>query len=147
MMNYFEEQEDVLPITVNAEEPSDKTYEEVIKVIGKPHNYGPSLEELEAQRRQEEEKEKIREAQLKSFREEQEKVERAERSKRENEWLARLAKLEEEERQVLEIQSAPFRTYLMDNVMPTLTAALIELCQLRPSDPIDYLVSWLVGNE
>ncbi len=72
---------------------------------------------------------------------EQERLEKAEREKREAEWHARLAKLEQEERQVLELQSAPFRAYLMENIMPTLTTGLIEICKLRPTDPIDFLVT------
>ena len=60
---------------------------------------------------------------------------------REAEWSARVAKLEQEEKEVLELQSAPFRTYLMDNIMPALTAGLTEVCKVRPEDPIDYLVT------
>ena len=71
-----------------------------------------------------------------------EQSEKIEREKREQEWSQRLAKLQQEEREVLEIQSAPFRTYLMDNIMPTLTQALIEICKVRPGDPVDYLVNF-----
>ncbi len=77
---------------------------------------------------------------LRIAKEEQEKIEKSEKEKRDAEWASRLAKLEQEEREVLELQSAPFRTYLMDNIMPTLTAGLIELCKVKPTDPIDYLV-------
>ena len=41
---------------------------------------------------------------------------------------------------MLDAQSAPLRNYLVQHVMPTLTVALIDVCKVRPEDPIDYLV-------
>ena len=41
---------------------------------------------------------------------------------------------------MLEAQSIPLRNYLMKHVMPTLTQGLIECCQVRPDDPVDFLV-------
>jgi len=31
----------------------------------------------------------------------------------------------------------------MKYVMPTLTSGLIDICKIRPEDPIDYLVSFI----
>ena len=45
-----------------------------------------------------------------------------------------------EEQQLLEAQSTPLRNYLMQNVLPTITLALIDCCRVRPDDPIDFLV-------
>jgi len=45
-----------------------------------------------------------------------------------------------QEQEVLEVQTIPLRNYLMKYVMPTLTSALIDICKIRPEDPIDYLV-------
>jgi adenylate kinase len=57
-----------------------------------------------------------------------------------------LGKLQEQERELLEVQSLPFRKYLMDHVMPTLTKGLIEVATVRPEDPIDYLSEYLFKN-
>jgi hypothetical protein len=54
----------------------------------------------------------------------------------------RLTEVKKEEYQLLEAQSIPLRNYLMQHVMPTLTQALIDCCQSRPDDPIDYIVSF-----
>jgi adenylate kinase len=70
----------------------------------------------------------------------QEQSEAASRQRREQEWASRLLILEQEEKQVLDLQSAPFRSYLMQNIMPTLSKALIQICKIHPQDPIDYLV-------
>ena len=37
-------------------------------------------------------------------------------------------------------QSIPLRDYLMRHVMPTLTQGLMEVCNVQPDDPVDYLV-------
>lgn len=55
--------------------------------------------------------------------------------------LERLEEVRCQEREVLELQSIPLRNYLMKHVMPTLTQGLIQCCQVRPDDPVDYLVS------
>lgn len=47
----------------------------------------------------------------------------------------------EEEKATLEAQSLPLRNYLMKFVMPTLTEGLVEVCKVKPDDPVDYLVS------
>lgn len=53
---------------------------------------------------------------------------------------ARLEEARKYRQQVLEAKSASLREYLMQYVMPTITKGLIEVCQARPDDPIDYLV-------
>jgi adenylate kinase len=65
------------------------------------------------------------------------------RRKQEEEWKVRAAKLQQEETQILDLQSGPFRSYLMANVMPLLTKGLIDVVKLRPSDPIDFLAEYL----
>ncbi len=52
-----------------------------------------------------------------------------------------LAKVQAEEKEMLETQSVPLRNYLMQHVMPTLTEGLIEVCKVKPDDAVDYLVS------
>ena len=53
---------------------------------------------------------------------------------------AQLAKVKQEEQEMLETQSIPLRNYLMRHVMPTLTQGLVEVCKVKPEDPLDYLV-------
>ena len=48
--------------------------------------------------------------------------------------------------ELLEVRSIPLRNYLMQNVIPTLTEGLIEVCKLKPEDPVDYLAEWLFKN-
>ena len=48
--------------------------------------------------------------------------------------------MHQEEKATLEVQSLPLRNYLMKFVMPTLTEGLVEVCKVKPDDPVDYLV-------
>ena len=48
--------------------------------------------------------------------------------------------------ELLEVRSIPLRNYLMQNVIPTLTEGLIEVCKLKPEDPVDYLAEYLFKN-
>lgn len=54
-----------------------------------------------------------------------------------------MEEIRRQEREQLHAQSMPFRQYLMDNILPTLSAGLIEVAQVRPTDPIDYLAEYL----
>jgi adenylate kinase len=143
VLNFFEEREQILPILLQASSTIDQLMEELTKSIGAPHNFGPSVEELEAKKKKQQEEEAEKKRKQESEKQQQETQEKVDRDKREHEWAARIAKLEKEERDVLELQSAPFRSYLMENIMPTLTNGLIELCKVRPQDPVDYLAEYL----
>ncbi|KAJ3416008.1 Adenylate kinase 7 [Chytridiales sp. JEL 0842] len=143
VLNYFDELEiHPTPITIESLTP-DSLLETVKTLVGKPHNYGPTLEQLEERRRKEEE-EKQREL-------EREEEERARREKEEaerhgkavSEWNSRMEEIRKQEQEVLEAQSVPLRNYLMKYVMPTLTSGLIDVCKVRPEDPIDYLAEYL----
>ena len=35
---------------------------------------------------------------------------------------------------------------LMAHVMPTLTQGLVDVCKVRPADPVDYLAEYLFRN-
>ncbi len=49
--------------------------------------------------------------------------------------------MKQEEKELVETQSIPLRNYLMRHVLPTLTEGLVEVCKVKPDDPVDYLVS------
>lgn len=54
-----------------------------------------------------------------------------------------MEKLTEEQEEKLCLASLPLRNYLMKYVLPTLTQGLIEVANLRPDDPVDYLAEYL----
>ena len=58
----------------------------------------------------------------------------------------RAAEVGQQEAELLEVRSIPLRNYLMQNVIPTLTEGLIEVCKLKPEDPVDYLAAYLFKN-
>ena len=64
-------------------------------------------------------------------------------SKKQAEWKAKLAEVKRQEQEALELAASPLRTYLMKNVMPTLTQGLLEVCKSRPEDPVDWLAEYL----
>lgn len=51
--------------------------------------------------------------------------------------------MRDEEEAALAAAGEPMRNYLVNNIFPTLTTALLEVAKLRPKDPIDFLVSSL----
>lgn len=51
--------------------------------------------------------------------------------------------MREEEEAALAAAGEPLRNYLVNNIFPTLTTALLEVAKLRPDDPIDFLVCFL----
>lgn len=57
---------------------------------------------------------------------------------------AKLDKIRQQERDLLDQRSQPIRQYLMDNVVPHLTEGLIELCKKLPEDAIDHLANFLL---
>ncbi|XP_049776153.1 adenylate kinase 7-like [Schistocerca cancellata] len=59
------------------------------------------------------------------------------------EWVRLMDAMKQEEEEMLAIQSLPLRHYLMKYVFPTLTKGLMQVAQIRPSDPIDYLAEYL----
>jgi len=149
VLNYYDELE-VHPIPINVNESMDESYSAVLThvghIVGTPRNYGPTKEELEEEelRRCEEKmqqdlEENERKEQM--MREEEDKL-----RKRKLEWAVKLDEVKRQEREQLEEQSLPMRNYLMRHVMPTLTSALIDVCKVRPQDPVDYLAEFLFQN-
>ncbi|WAR18490.1 KAD7-like protein [Mya arenaria] len=146
ILNYFDELE-FHPIRIDVTKdlsPMMKVTVGKLKAhIGKARNYGPTLEELEQQRRAAEEELQRLEQQARLERERQEAEEAAERKKRQEEWTQQLNDVKREEYEKLEAESIPLRNYLMKHVMPTLTQGLIQCCKVRPDDAIDYLAEYL----
>jgi adenylate kinase len=120
--------------------------QEATHFVGEAHNYGLTREEIAEIEMQEKEKQKQEQERLdqeRRAREEKEAGERAARDKLLQEDLDRIEEIKRQERQMLEIKSEPLRQYLMKNVIPPLTKGLIEVCQMQPDDPIDFLAEYL----
>ncbi|XP_067680599.1 adenylate kinase 7-like [Haliotis asinina] len=146
VLNYFDELEfhpEKIDVTKDSSPMMKETVEKIKKIMGAARNYGPTPEEMEEMRRQEEEERLKREAEEKAERERREAEEAAERKKRQEEWSQRLSEVKREEYELLEAQSIPLRNFLMKHVMPTLTQGLIDCCKTRPEDPIDYIAEYL----
>lgn len=105
---------------------SDEEVDEVTQLIKKE-------EEENAQRAKEEEAA----AKQKAAEEEAKRIKEAKNA-------AKLEKLREQERDLLDQRSQPIRQYLMDNVVPYLTEGLIELCKNIPDDPVNSLSDFLL---
>ncbi|KAG4100288.1 hypothetical protein H8356DRAFT_1290277 [Neocallimastix lanati (nom. inval.)] len=146
ILNYFDEFE-VNAITLDVENKSvDYLMEKVINEVGRPHNYGPTPEEIAERRRIAEEKKAKEEELALQERIKNEKEEEIRLLKERAEWQIKLEEVRKQEQEVLEVQSIPLRNYLMKYVMPTLTSGLIDICKIRPEDPIDYLAEYLFKN-
>ncbi|TPX33306.1 adenylate kinase [Synchytrium microbalum] len=143
VLNFFDEHE-VHPLVVNAETDSvDAVMTPILTRIGKPRNYGPTTEELARRRIAAETAKAVEVAKQESERSQREKEEGERHLKSVADWNTRLEEIRKQEQEVLEAQSVPLRNYLMKYVMPTLTTGLIEVCKVRPEDPIDYLAEFL----
>ena len=46
------------------------------------------------------------------------------------------------EKEILNLRSHPLRQYLADNIIPVLTAGLIDVTRDMPDDPIEYLATF-----
>jgi adenylate kinase len=83
------------------------------------------------------------EAQASEERESKEREEYERRKKIAAEWQIKLEQSQKQEKDILEIQSEPLRSYVVKELMPELTAGLMLVAKERPSDPIDFLAEFL----
>ncbi|MBN3323552.1 KAD7 kinase, partial [Atractosteus spatula] len=134
VLNYFDELE-IHPEHINISSRDDAEYtaviEQIEKVVGKPRNYGPTVEELEepmavvlgSHRLCLIKKGKVFPVPCAACLQNR-----------------RLEEVKRQEQELLEAQAVPLRNYLMRNVMPTLTQGLLQCCRVKPDDPVDFLV-------
>ncbi|XP_011694075.1 PREDICTED: adenylate kinase 7-like [Wasmannia auropunctata] len=114
-----------------------------LEKLGEPRNYGPTAEEMEVARKRAEAEKRAAEV-AEELRKEREILEcKRRREEKMMEWTNLMEKLKQEEEERLCILAEPLRHYLMKYVFPTLTEALIEVANLRPEDPIDFLAEYL----
>ncbi|XP_055729279.1 adenylate kinase 7a isoform X2 [Salvelinus fontinalis] len=149
VLNYFDELE-IHPEHIEVNNAGDPEYgdvmDKIIRLVGRPRNYGPTPEE-----RKEMERKSVEETAQRLV------LETAEWKRREAETAAKMAtQLEEwnrhvtevkrQEHELLEARSAPLRNYLMNYVMPSLTEGMMECCKAQPDDPVDFLAEYLLRN-
>ena len=79
-----------LDVTKDKSEYMKETVEKIKKLMGEARNYGPTPEEREELRRQEEEARLKRESEERAERERREAEEAAERKRRQEEWVINL---------------------------------------------------------
>uniref|UniRef100_A0A8C6UPN7 Adenylate kinase 7b n=1 Tax=Neogobius melanostomus TaxID=47308 RepID=A0A8C6UPN7_9GOBI len=120
--------------------------EKIIKTVGPPRNYGPSIEELEEEERRIIKERRREEMQRKAEEEEREAEEARERAARWDKWSKASEELKHQEEETLEVDTAEMRTYLTEHVMPTLSQGLVACCAARPQDPVDFLAEYLLTN-
>eukprot|EP00967_Tisochrysis_lutea_P131232 scaffold227934_cov24-Tisochrysis_lutea.AAC.1 len=137
---------EALALSSGAEVTADAFLSKVRIYLGLPRNYGPSDEEIAAAKALAEQEAAKAAAEAEAQQRAIEAAEKAERERRKVQEARRLAELQMQERELLEVRSQPLRNYLMANVIPTLTEGLIEVCKVKPEDPIDHLAEWLFKN-
>uniref|UniRef100_A0A8C3B032 Adenylate kinase 7a n=1 Tax=Cyclopterus lumpus TaxID=8103 RepID=A0A8C3B032_CYCLU len=135
LLDYFDELE-IHPEHIEVT-TADSEYTDVMKkitdTVGIPKNYGlnPEEQEVENKKKEEERKQKLA-------------GDAAQKKRRNEAALAEMQRnLSEVQRQELELQEAhslPLRNYLMKYVMPSLTEAMLECTEIKPEDPVDFLV-------
>eukprot|EP00754_Rhynchopus_humris_P009185 Rhum_TRINITY_DN13951_c0_g1::Rhum_TRINITY_DN13951_c0_g1_i2::g.65818::m.65818 len=124
----------------------DSVLSTICDFVGAAPNYGPTPQAIseeqqrvraleDEQRQQREKQEQARRAQEQTQKEELEALQRQE--------AQRIADLKAQERAMLEARKEPLKQYLMANIVPVLTKGIIEVCEQRPEDPIDFLAEWL----
>ncbi|KAG2381450.1 hypothetical protein C9374_006439 [Naegleria lovaniensis] len=133
-------------IIIQSERPEKEVLREMTDFLGKPHNYGPTQKEIEEKERKKQVREEERLRLEKQKQDEAAALKRKQAEEREKILKSDAERLEEirrQEKMMLEVKSQPLRMYLMENVIPVLTKGLIEVCQMQPEDPVDYLAEWL----
>uniref|UniRef100_A0A3P8RF78 Nucleoside-diphosphate kinase n=1 Tax=Astatotilapia calliptera TaxID=8154 RepID=A0A3P8RF78_ASTCA len=139
--DYFDQIEiHPLHIEVRTDDPE---YTDIMKmitrVVGPPKNYGLSPEEQEEQdQKKEEERRQKRSAEAAERKLRNEAV-LAEMAAQYEDWK-NLSEVTRQESEQLEVQALPLRNYLMKYVMPSLTEAMVKCSEIKPEDPVDFLV-------
>ncbi|XP_050495839.1 adenylate kinase 7-like [Bombus huntii] len=145
-LNFFDEIE-IHPLIIDVEDDvcpdMFPTIYQCLQRVGPPRNYGLTAEETRDARERAEAEARATEAAVK-LQQEREFLERKRlREEKMEEWTNLMEKLKEEQEERLCLAGLPLRHYLMKYVFPTLTQGLIEVANLRPDDPVDFLAEYL----
>eukprot|EP01006_Ploeotia_vitrea_P028510 TRINITY_DN61185_c0_g1_i1.p1 TRINITY_DN61185_c0_g1~~TRINITY_DN61185_c0_g1_i1.p1 ORF type:complete len:223 (-),score=54.03 TRINITY_DN61185_c0_g1_i1:68-736(-) len=134
------------PLNILEEPIPDVAFKAITDIVGAARNFGATAPELELkQQRIDHKLEKERQAadvdaahKLKLAEEHNVAMEKLKKQE-----SLRLAHVKAQARLLKDMRGQPLKKYLMDNILPVLTKGLIEVCEVRPEDPIDYLADWL----
>jgi len=137
---------ETLDLDVEGDPPMEPLLVQARIYLGKARNYGPTPAEVKAREERQAALKAEREAATAAEAERRAEEMRAERERLRQAELARQEELTRHEKDLLEARSVPLRSYLMAEVIPTLTEGLIEVTKVRPEDPVDYLAEWLFKN-
>ena len=145
LASYFEVACKLETLSLQVNSHSEKEILEMMGIYvekgGRPYNYHPTEEESrDLLRQQADSKLQENEVRLASARSGAVAAQ-ARQVEREANDLRRLDEVEKREAELLETRSLPLRNYLMAHVMPTLTQGLVDVCKVRPADPVDYLAA------
>ncbi|KPI89658.1 hypothetical protein ABL78_1239 [Leptomonas seymouri] len=138
------------PTSMFAEVPLGST-EQMLRqvIIGPPHNFGKSLEEVQRdavrQRCLQEEEERAYAEQV-AAQAAAESTECAQEQSTRNAEDEKLAELKKADLAELEERKKPMARYLQERVLPLLHKGLLEACAVRPEDPVDFLAEWLIRH-
>ena len=58
---------------------------------------------------------------------------------------AALEEIKQQEQEILNQKSQALKQYITDNLLPSLTSGLIDICNNKPEDPLDYLADYLIN--
>eukprot|EP01063_Lacrimia_lanifica_P022544 TRINITY_DN30098_c0_g1_i1.p1 TRINITY_DN30098_c0_g1~~TRINITY_DN30098_c0_g1_i1.p1 ORF type:complete len:843 (+),score=385.75 TRINITY_DN30098_c0_g1_i1:51-2579(+) len=126
--------------------PPDKIFESMASFVGPARNYGPTPQAIaqeQARLKALEEEQKAKRAEAEHARRADEKKQKEAIQEKMVEEQMRMGEVKAHERAMLEARKGPLKQYLMTNIIPVLTKGIIEVCEQRPDDPIDYLADWL----
>ncbi|XP_029316095.1 LOW QUALITY PROTEIN: adenylate kinase 7 [Cottoperca gobio] len=135
-----------LEITSSEEPDCLLLMQKIFSAVGLPRNYSPSSQEVEEEERRKAEERMRSQAQERAEEERREAEEARHRAAHWEEWTKGLEEVRQQEEELLEVQSIPLRSYLLEQVTPTLTRGLMECCKARPQEPVDFLAEFLMKN-
>ncbi|CAH2107413.1 unnamed protein product [Euphydryas editha] len=146
VLNFFDEL-DIHPLVIQVKEHADYgmkiAYAAVALRMGRPCRYGKLIAQIEAaEKKEKQELESLHAKEAKAMKELEKKMQE-EREEKMEYWSELYALMREEEEAALAAAGEPLRNYLVNNIFPTLTTALLEVAKLRPDDPIDFLAEYL----
>ncbi|CAG9571127.1 conserved hypothetical protein [Leishmania major strain Friedlin] len=118
-------------------------------ILGRPHNFGKSLEEIQREAVRQRcllaEEENARAQQI-AAQAAAESLECEQESEARSVAEERLLALKQADVAELEARKRPMTNYLQERVLPLLHKGLLEVCATRPADPVDYLAEWLIRH-
>ena len=143
VLDFFEQLDITVQTVSNSQAYAKDAILDLVKNKIGFRGYGLSRQEIDEQYKQAIEEEERQRAFKEQSERKQKEEEEAKRKAYEAEWEKRIAEIKRQEIEMLEARSAPLRKYLVDNILPTLTAALVEVSKVRPADPCDYVADYL----